>query len=48
MSIPGTVRNCVWNTYIGDEHKKSLCYCCNSEFISFSNFAMRSRYSKKK
>jgi len=38
MSIPGTVRNCVWNTYIGDEHKKSSCFCCNSECISFSNF----------
>jgi hypothetical protein len=36
--IPATVRNSVWNTDIGIKNKQSVCFCCNTEQISFGNF----------
>jgi phage/plasmid-associated DNA primase len=36
--IPSTIRNCVWNTYIGGEHKQGMCFCCNVEQITYANF----------
>jgi hypothetical protein len=36
--IPATIRNIVWNKYIGTENKKGLCFCCSLEDISFANF----------
>jgi phage/plasmid-associated DNA primase len=36
--IPATLRNSVWNYYIGHDNKKSICYCCNTENISTGNF----------
>ncbi len=36
--IPSTVRNSVWNIYIGLEKKKGTCFCCNTEDISIANF----------
>ena len=38
VRIPSTIRNCVWNKYMGDTKKKGLCFCCNSEQITFANF----------
>jgi hypothetical protein len=37
-SIPSTLRNCVWNTYIGPALKEGRCFCCFSEIISCANF----------
>ena len=37
-NIPSTVRNCVWNIYIGADQKQGVCFCCNTEQISFANF----------
>ncbi len=36
--IPATVRNSVWNIYIGSDIKKGVCFCCRTEQIAFSNF----------
>jgi P4 family phage/plasmid primase-like protien len=36
--IPSTVRNTVWNKYIGKNNEKGLCFCCNTEDISSANF----------
>jgi hypothetical protein len=36
--IPSTVRNSVWNIYIGADQKRGLCFCCNTEHISCANF----------
>ena len=36
--IPSTLRNTVWNYYVGDNLKKSKCSCCKIEDISFPNF----------
>jgi hypothetical protein len=36
--IPSTVRNCVWNTYIGTHCKQGMCFCCNVEQITYANF----------
>lgn len=38
QKIPATLRNTVWNTYIGSDMKTGLCFCCQSENISFANF----------
>ena len=38
IKIPATLRNTVWNTYIGIDKKQSICFCCNSEQITFGNF----------
>lgn len=38
QKIPATVRNSVWNMYIGEEIKIGLCYCCATERISTANF----------
>jgi hypothetical protein len=46
--IPATVRNSVWNKYIGKDSKKGLCLCCNSEDISFANFDCGHIISKSK
>jgi hypothetical protein len=35
--IPATLRNIVWNTYIGNK-KIGYCYCCKTEIISTVNF----------
>ena len=45
--IPATIRNMVWNFYIGKEIKKGLCFCCNSEDISSANFQCGHIISKK-
>ncbi len=36
--IPATVRNKVWDKYIGIEQGQSTCVCCNSEPITKGNF----------
>jgi 5-methylcytosine-specific restriction endonuclease McrA len=36
--IPATVRNTVWNKYIGTDKKIGNCHCCQFESISFANF----------
>ena len=36
--IPSTVRNSVWNMYIGIGQKQGICFCCNTEFITSANF----------
>lgn len=36
--IPSTVKNIVWNTYIGSEYKEGLCLCCSGETISTATF----------
>lgn len=36
--IPATIRNIVWNMYIGTDNKKGMCLCCKTEDISFANF----------
>lgn len=36
--IPVTVRNIVWNTYVGSELKQSFCLCCSTEPITCANF----------
>ncbi len=36
--IPATLRNSVWNSYIGKKNKEGMCFCCNSEQISSGNF----------
>jgi DNA mismatch repair protein MutS len=36
--IPSTVRNSVWNIYIGDDKKIGVCFCCSTEQISTANF----------
>ena len=36
--IPQTIRNTVWNKYIGPDKKIGKCICCSSEQISFTNF----------
>lgn len=32
--LPAALRNAVWNTYIGAETGKSICFCCGVESIS--------------
>lgn len=46
--IPSTVRNSVWNIYIGKEHKQSFCFCCSTEPITFGNFECGHVQSRKK
>lgn len=36
--IPSTIRNTVWNYYIGPDIKMDNCYCCKFEPITFANF----------
>lgn len=36
--IPTTLRNTVWNTYIGIEKGIANCFCCKTEQISRANF----------
>lgn len=36
--IPSTVRNSVWNIYIGTTSKTGKCFCCSTEIISTANF----------
>lgn len=36
--IPKTLRNRVWNTYIGDNIAKAYCICCNDKVISMQEF----------
>lgn len=36
--IPATLRNTIWNTYIGTENKTGICFCCQTEMISTANF----------
>ena len=38
QKIPSTVRNMVWNKYIGSSLKEGLCLCCSSETISTATF----------
>jgi len=38
VKIPSTVRNTVWNTYIGNGQKQGICFCCNTETITSANF----------
>lgn len=38
IAIPATIRNIVWNTYIGVGIKHGICLCCNSEPITYANF----------
>lgn len=37
-SLPSTVRNSVWNVYVGPNKKIDNCFCCQYEIISFANF----------
>jgi len=37
-NIPSTVRNTVWNIYIGNGVKEGICFCCNTEPITYANF----------
>ena len=37
-SIPATVKNSVWNLYIGVNEKQGYCFCCKTEQISDRNF----------
>ena len=43
--IPATVRNSVWNKYIGGGD--GLCLCCNSERITRGNFECGHVVSRK-
>jgi hypothetical protein len=36
--IPATVRNSVWNKYIGISLGKAECYCCKMEPVTRANF----------
>jgi hypothetical protein len=45
--IPSTVRNSVWNTYVGATKKTSLCFCCGTEHISTANYQCGHVQSKK-
>lgn len=36
--IPATLKNSVWNNYIGLDVKKDICFCCKSEPITTGNF----------
>lgn len=36
--IPATLRNSIWNLYIGSDTKNGKCFCCNTETISTANF----------
>jgi hypothetical protein len=36
--IPSAVKRIVWNTYIGKDHLKGKCLCCNAEEVTASNF----------
>jgi hypothetical protein len=36
--IPATLRNSIWNLYIGSDKKNGTCFCCNTETISTANF----------
>lgn len=38
VSIPKTLRNSVWNKYIGDNVAKAYCICCNDKLISMQEF----------
>lgn len=38
QKIPATVRNSIWNYYIGSDVKIGPCFCCNNETISTANF----------
>jgi hypothetical protein len=37
MGISSTLRNIIWCTYIGEEKRKGLCLCCNTEQITTFN-----------
>lgn len=37
-NLPATIRNTVWNEYIGKTTKIGNCFCCEHEVISFANF----------
>lgn len=37
-SIPATVRNIVWATYIGKNKSSDKCFVCNNESITKANF----------
>lgn len=37
MGIPSALRNLIWCTYIGEEQRKGLCLCCNTEQITTYN-----------
>ena len=36
--IPQTIRNKVWNTYIGKDKKQASCICCGDEDITTANW----------
>jgi hypothetical protein len=36
--IPATLRNSIWNLYIGSDTKTGKCFCCDTETISTANF----------
>ena len=38
QKIPATLRNSIWNNFIGSETKTGNCFCCNTETISVANF----------
>jgi hypothetical protein len=38
VKIPATLRNSVWNLYIGNDIKSGTCFCCGTEKISTANF----------
>lgn len=38
VKIPATLRNSIWNYYIGSDLKSGICFCCNTEAISTANF----------
>jgi hypothetical protein len=45
--IPSGIRNLVWNKYISNTMKKSKCYCCREEAITFANFHCGHYISRK-
>lgn len=38
QKIPSTVRNTVWNNYIGTKKGLGMCFCCKKEHITKGNF----------
>lgn len=38
MEIPCTVKNTIWNRYIGGKSETAQCFCCTHEIISFDNY----------
>lgn len=47
QKMPATLRNSVWNYYIGSEKKTGKCYCCKTETISTANFECGHIIAKK-